>query len=280
MMDELKPEGIPVQADTFSTTGIMAAAPSAEQSAAFVQAALGQQQEEAPQEEAVSPQTPQSVAANPTQDPAVKDAKERNFRAMRQEAERAQRERDEALRRLEEYERRYAKPAQQPEPDIENDIDLNIKDDDLVEGKQIKAAFKKLAAQQKEFQKRAYESTAESRLRMQYPDFDKVMTVENMKTLQMAYPELANSVGAGSDVYDKAVSVYTLIKKFGIFEEQPLAAEKERIIANTAKPKPLASIAPQQGDTPLSRANAFAGGLTEELKMQLRKEMAEAIRKY
>ncbi len=53
-----------------------------------------------------------------------------------------------------------------------------------------------------------------------------------------------------------------------------------RIQKNASKPKPLASVNPQQGDSPLSRANAFANGLTEELKDQLRKEMSESRRGY
>lgn len=35
-------------------------------------------------------------------------------------------------------------------------------------------------------------------------------------------------------------------------------------------------LSPQQGDSPLSKANAFANGLTEDLKKQLQKEMFEA----
>ena len=271
-MDELKPEGIPVESDTFSKTGIMSGSASSAHSAAFAEAAQEQQPEEVQQE------APQEQA------PVIDPVKERNFRAIRQEADRAARERDDALRRLDEYERRYAPPQRQVEPevDIENEIDLNMKDDELIEGKQIKSVLKKMAAQQKAFQRRSQESTAESRLRLQYNDFDKVMTIDNMRTFSDAYPELAKSINSTNDLYDKAVSAYQLIKKFGIYEEnaQPYAAEKERAISNTAKPKPLASIAPQQGDSPLSRANAFAGGLTEALKEQLRKEMAEAIRKY
>jgi len=46
--------------------------------------------------------------------------------------------------------------------------------------------------------------------------------------------------------------------------------------ANTAKPRPLTSVSPQSGESPLSRANAFAEGLTPELKKNLFKEMQEA----
>ena len=60
--------------------------------------------------------------------------------------------------------------------------------------------------------------------------------------------------------------------------EKPDNYKTDRELAqkNASKPKPLASVSPQQGDSPLSRANAFANGLTNELKAQLRKEMEEA----
>ncbi len=252
-MDEFKPEGTPVEGDTLSQNQIVVAPVVTEEPEA----------QEAPQ-------------------PAQETEKDRNFRAVREAAERAARERDEALRRLQEYESRSARP-QEPDLEEESDIDLNVKDDDLVEGKhlqKLKAHIKKLEAQQRAFQKQATESTAETRLKSQYPDFDKVMTVENMRALSESYPELASSVNSGSDLYKKAVSVYTLIKKFGIYEEAPYNAEKDRILANQAKPKPLTSISPQQGDTPLSRANVFANGLTEELKKKLREEMAAASKRY
>ncbi len=257
-MDEFRPEGTPVEGDSIAQNQILAAPVVTEEPV----------------------QAPESAQPEPQETVSEKD---RNFRIMREDRERIARERDEALRRLQEYEMRSAKPQHQEEPEADDDIDLDIKDDDLVEGKHLqkmKTYIKKLQAQQKTFQKRATEATAETRLKSQYPDFDTVMTMENMQALSRAYPELAASVNATGDLYNKAVSVYTLIKKFGIHDDKPYEAEKERIVANQAKPKPLTSISPQQGDTPLSRANVFANGLTDELKKKLREEMAAASKRY
>ena len=68
-----------------------------------------------------------------------------------------------------------------------------------------------------------------------------------------------------------------MVKKLGI-SEQVMVDNQGKATAqrNAAKPRPTASISPQQGETPLSRANAFANGLTEEMKKQLYKEMLEA----
>ena len=62
----------------------------------------------------------------------------------------------------------------------------------------------------------------------------------------------------------------------GIYREDNYSKDRDKAQSNASKPKPLASVSPQQGDSPLSRANAFANGLTDELKSQLRKEMEQA----
>lgn len=270
MTDEFKPEGTPVEGDRVAPQTIIPIQPVAEESQQPQIDQAQQQTEAAPQQR------------QPSLDPTPKDAEQvRRFKAMRESTERLERERDEALRRLQAYER------QAPDPEPSFDIDqINVKDDELVEGKHIKQMkdyIKKLESQQRQFQKQSYESTAEARVRSQFQDFDKVMTVENLQTFSQMYPELAKSINSGNDLYDKAVSAYQLIKKFGIYEDEPYSAEKQQAISNVQKPKPLASISPQQGETPLSRANAFAGNnykLTAEMKSALRKEMEEASKKY
>jgi hypothetical protein len=173
------------------------------------------------------------------------DEQVRNFRAIRDAAERATRERDEALQRLQEYESSFAKSTadrRQPyyaaeEPEVNLD-DLNIKDDELAEGKhlqRLKTTIKKLEAKQKQLEQQSYTNSAEVRLRSQYSDFDKVMTLENIKLFSAAYPELAKSINASNDLYDKAVSAYTLIKRFGIHDEQPFVVEKNKALENIAK---------------------------------------------
>lgn len=203
--------------------------------------------------------------------------REANLNVLRKLAEQASRERDDALRRLQEIENRNA-------PRYESsDEDIVIKDDELVEGKHLAKYVKKikqLEEQQRKYIQQNSESTAEMRLKAQYPDFDKVMTLENVQTFSAAYPELAKTINASSDLFDKASSAYTLIKRFGIYSEQPFEADKQKAIANSSKPRPLASVSPQQGDSPMQRANAFANGLTPELKEQLLKEMNESRRGY
>lgn len=205
-----------------------------------------------------------------------------NFRAMKKKAEAAERERDEALKLLRKL------TAQQevikPEPQAPEEIDtFGMNPDDLVEGKHLSKVareIKSLKQQLDASQKQSYMTNTEARLKAQFPDLDKVLTPDNIETFRYAYPELASTVDSTQDIYTKAVSAYTMIKKFGVYQEPGISPEKEMARRNASKPRPLTSVAPQQGDSPISRANAFANGLTKELQDQLFKEMSNARKGY
>jgi len=226
-----------------------------------------------PQDEQEAPQQEEIIQARPT-------AQQENFRALREKAERAERERDELYRRLQQAE------AQKAEP--EEDFSLNVKEEDLVEGKHLSKVNRKIDRRIKQLedqinrqQQAIAESSVETRLKVQYSDWDNVVNAQNIEMLKSEYPELAQTiVNSNADLYGKGVSAYTLIKKLGIMPQENTALDKLRVQTNAAKPKPLSTVAPQQGDSPLSRANAFANGLTDDLRKQLHKEMTEARKGY
>lgn len=209
--------------------------------------------------------------------PEQESAQAKNFRALREKAERLERERDAAMARINEL----AASRNSAEPDDEEIDDIGIGNDDLVEGKHISKLHKKIREMEKKLALQDHNTqqvSAETRLKMQFPDIDKVVSTDNVRQLNELYPELAYSLSTNKDPYTKAAAAYTMIKKLGIHVEDTFTQDKELAQRNAAKPKPLASVSPQQGDSPLSRANAFANGLTDELKEQLRKEMMEARR--
>jgi len=212
-------------------------------------------------------------------EPAVAEApKERNLRILRERAERIERERDAAIQRLSEIEARN-KPADSPE----EDYSINLGADDLAEGKHLtkmSSKIKKLEEQIKSYQQQSTTMTTEARLKAEYPDFDKVVSKDNIEVLKETYPELAMTLQSSPDLYAKAKSAYTLIRKLGIHVDDNFEREREIVQKNANKPKPVASVSPQQGESPLSRANAFANGLTTELKEQLYKEMMESRKGY
>jgi len=196
---------------------------------------------------------------------------ERNFRALVEKNRRLERERDEAIRLAQEK-----NSAQIPE---EADEDIIIGQDELAEGKHIKSITKKLQKMEqklRQYEQKSSVMSEEAMLKAQYPDIDKVVSKENLQALRDADPEFAEMLDTSTSFRAKAISAYKQIKKYGIYVEDNYKSDREIAQRNASKPKPLVSVSPQQGDSPLSHANAFANGLTPELKSQLIKEMEEA----
>lgn len=197
---------------------------------------------------------PQDVQQVQTADQSVQEQERiqaRNFKALRDE-------RDEALKLVKSYQQQQQQ-------------NLEIAPDDIAEGKHISHINDKISKLQ--------EQLTESQLKVTYPDFDTVVNADSLKQLQQEYPHLAQSIHSTTDLYTKAVSAYTLIKKFGI-STQELQQNKKLVDQNYSKPRSMASISPQQGDSPLSKANAFANGLTTDLQKQLWKETKEAMKNF
>lgn len=209
----------------------------------------------------------------------------RNFRELREEKQRADRERDEAIIKLRVYEQQQQMQQQQapiaPEPD--EDFDVSIAPDEIAEGKHVKKLIdevKRLKSMVKQTEQRSTVMSEEAKLLAKYPDYYKVVTQENIARLQAEDPELAQILGTSTDIYGAKAMAYKAISKSKATTttEKSYDLEKQLIQKNAAKPKPLASLSPQQGDSALSRANAFANGLTPELQKQLRMEMEMARR--
>jgi len=199
---------------------------------------------------------------------------ELNFRQLRKEAESAQRERDLMARELQEIRARLEpKQTKEPEPDIQ------INDDDFVEGKHLAAYNRKLKRIEQEMveaRQQAEQVSSEALIRAKYPDFDQVVTMEALQALQKDYPDIAATIATNKNLQTQASAAYKIIKQLGT--KNDYNAEQAIIDKNQAKPKPLATLAPQHSDSPLTHANAFANGLTPELKARLNKEMEDAIR--
>lgn len=238
-------------------------------------------------QESVTEPSPDETPAQSPQPEPESDAK-KSFRELSAAKRKAERERDEYLRRLEEMETRaHRQQATTPKEQAEEDEEFHLGADDIAEGKHIakvdNRAQKKIRALEERLSKyetKTNEERAEAALRSKFPDFDKVVSMDNVALLSEAYPELARTIQSNNDLYTKAVSAYTMIKKFGIYQESPFTSEKALAMKNVAKPRPLTSVSPQQGDSPLGRANAFANGLTDDLKTQLLKEMQASRKSY
>jgi hypothetical protein len=199
--------------------------------------------------------------------PQVSD-KEKNFNRLRETKEQLERENRELKQSLNQH---IQKATPQP---VQQDEELKIGDDDLVEGKVVKQLFRELKNLKSSHEQERL-STIPERLKTKFSDFDRVVTQENIEKLKHSEPELYTSITSGSDLYAKGVSAYKTLKALGYVEEDPYKAQKEVVQTNHNRPVSAQAI---RGQGALSEANMFAKGLTPELRVQLQKEMEEAIK--
>ena len=237
--------------------------------------------EESNREEMSQVEESVSDDSSPTEQPSKPSPKD-SFRAVREAKERAERERDAMLSQMLQMQQQMQmiqqqQPQQQEQP--QEDYDFDIEADALAEGKHLKklmAKQKAMEQQLKSYQMQSEAVAVETRIRAQYPDFEKVVSKENVELLNEQFPEIARTLRDTPDMFNKAAAAYTVIKNFGIHKDTAkFEADRAKAVSNAQKPRPLASVNPTQGDSPLSKANAFANGMTDELKEQLRREMYE-----
>lgn len=206
--------------------------------------------------------------------PVRKKSPQDSFAELKARALKAERERDEALSRLQ-----ATNQAEQ------EDLSISLAPDELAEGKHLTKVQKQMARLQqqvKEAERRAQEMALEVKLKQQYPDFDEVVTAENLQRLQEYDPESALIVESIPNIYSKAVAAHRMVTQMNkkLQEQQSLEMEKAKAKLNSNKPRPAVSINPQTAENPMARVNAFAQGLTPELEKQLLKEMYEARNNY
>lgn len=220
------------------------------------------------------------------EEPVAETKNQKNLRLLREKAERAERlekERDELLKHVLSYQqgsdKKQVKEVEPAEEDYLSSFGLD--EDSLVEGKHFKAYLKKQRELEKElaqYKQKSTQDSVELKLKSQYPDFDKVVSAQNLSQLREINPDLADMILATPDLYKQASIAYQMVKQYGIYQDKTFQAEKQIIAKNMAKPRSAAGAAPQSGSTPMSQANVFANGLTPELKKQLYKEMTDAAR--
>lgn len=259
-------QAVPVEQETVKTSAL-------ETLSSDIPETSEQQSDNSGQEETTAALQPQEEQMRAAERPK-ESHQASNFRIMKEKALAAE-------KRAQELEAALLAATQQKQtlhPQEEAEEEISVDADALVEGKHLSKVnkhIKKLEQQLYQYQQQTALQATEMRLKTQYPDFDKVVSKDNLESLRMTYPEIAQTLNANTDLYAKAVSAYTMIKKFGLAETDDYKQDIELIKKNASKPKPLASINPQRGDSPLAKANAFATGgeLTPELKAQMLKEM-------
>lgn len=185
-----------------------------------------------------------------------------NFKELRNSLKKQKRENQYLRQRMEELAHAIEKPK--------NRYDSSD-DDELITKKDFKAqmsAIENYLNSQKQQQ-------ISSALKAKFPDFDQVVSVENVEYLQENEPELARSLQSlKDDPYALGVAAYKLLKRSDVYQDRQVLSDKKRATDNLKKPASQSTIA----RSPISEANKFAQGLTPELKKQLYEEMRSAAR--
>jgi len=249
--------------------------------------------EETVQQE-VQPQVEEQVEAvqnvEPVESPQEEQSAEQNFEhnklednlrelraAKRREKERAEQAEYERDQLVKYFENMQKQPQQQQQDDI------GVSPDDYVEGKHLGKVTKTVKELKQEVQQwKAYseEMTAELKLSSEFSDFNDVVTADNVKAFIKRHPEMRGAIQNSDPLYNRGKATYRLIKQFMGEEVAPVDRVKQAKIQNNAStPRPSASIKEKQ-TSPLSQANMFAEGYTEEIGAALEKEMYDAIRRY
>jgi hypothetical protein len=232
-------------------------------------------------EEAVPQVDPQTEVADAAQETKKAEAfakkksdddQDRNWK----ESRRVQDEQKRKIREQEELINRLQAPKAAP---VDDDLD-KLGDEDIVTKAQAKKLAAKMAEEiaQKVIRQREA-STVDERLSLRYPDFADVVTQENIELLRQTEPELAESLSHNPDPYKQGVAVYKLLKRTAN-DNSPRddhLKEKKKAQENSQKPVSVNAVTKQSA---IGNAQMFENGLTDQLKKQLREEMAQAIKGF
>jgi hypothetical protein len=189
-------------------------------------------------------------------------------RRKMQELERQIKERDDVLARFQQH--------MAPKQEVD-ELD-SLADDDIVTKAQARKMAEKMARQEAEklFRERDA-STVGERVKIKFPDYDDVVTEENVQLLKKQKPELALSLAHNPDPYAQAIAVYDSLKMIGVNGQKVPPVEKEKALKNAQKPLSVNAITQNSA---IGNVHLFENGLTPQLKEQLWKEMKECHKHY
>ena len=196
-------------------------------------------------EDTPEPEQPQETPLEATRR-ENQEASERNWRETRH----ALKEQQQLIRELKSQLDTKSVPPQK-----ELDILSSLAQDDVLTRAQAER-LAELKARQivEETLNKRHNDTAEDRIKAKYPDFDDVLTEQNIEFLRKNKPGLVRSVLANPDPYFQAESAYELIKAFCPQNDE--SRENMKKIEENQK-KPLSSNAVKKSSSALDQAHAY-----------------------
>lgn len=209
---------------------------------------------------------------------------ERNWREMRQRYEELKKQNDELMQKIthreqqEAYMQQMQMMQQQNQNPPQNETAPEYDDDDLLTAAQAKKLASDLARKEVEkYLKQQESQNIPLRMQQQYPDYHDVVNQETVAKFCREDPETAADIEAlKSDPIRMSRLLYKTIKtRYGTSkQEDEFTMAKKKQIDDRQKAPISSSAVPKR--SALAEANAFAQGLTPELKEQLWKEMQES----
>ena len=206
--------------------------------------------------------------------PAQRSWKE--LRAQAEEGKKTKKELAEAYRLLQmmqQQQQQYKQP-QAPAPVEEEEFDFNsLPDEEYTDNKQLKKIlkqqqkyYKKLEDNFQKSQKQTYLTSVESRIRSEFPDFNEVVSADNVEVLKEKRPSIFKSLSYNPDTYEQAVGAYEAIKEFGIYKPNNYQREEYQMAKNLNKPKASSSIGTQKKKSALDDISRYNNPSSDDLK--------------
>lgn len=230
------------------------------------------------------------------QQPKQETQKEFNIRILRQKAEEAEERAarlENMLKQQQQYQQ-YQQPNQYQQQQYQQQVQpqeerINIEDDALIEGKQLKKYIQQLenkfTKNLQQVNRHAIESAAEARLKSQFSDFENVVSVENIKNFAAIYPEEYRSMQSNPDIYAQGKTAYTMIKNLGILDvntPQPQRNYQDtdrRIANNLSRPRTASQVGSQPDSSTLGSLGSYSNGgrrvLSEADKQRVRENLKQ-----
>ena len=152
-----------------------------------------------------------------------------------------------------------------------------LSDDDLLTARDGRKVVRQEASEiVKEALKQYEASTLEERLLQKYPDFNDVVSPDNINVLKETEPELAMSIAyLKDDPKAQSIAAYKLLKRLGIGTNNS-TPERDKALKNAQKPLSVNAVTKSSA---IGNAHLFENGLTTELKSQLWKEMQDCMKR-
>lgn len=173
---------------------------------------------------------------------------ELNYKALREAKKKAENERDDFASKLKAIE------------DTKNNDDDDIYTDNV---SKTQKELNELKQQWSLYQNQTVAHSIEQKLKTDFPDLELVVNEANIEVLKARDPHFAKITAKvmsdPNDLYNRAISAYALIKKYGIYVEDKYAKDRERVQKNLAKPRPASTAVSGEGSAGLADFAEFAG---------------------